>query len=72
MNKFTLQQLALLAIEGKIETLRFGSDGRTAVIKYYVGANSDRMLVEKRIIPTKDESGTDIYDISFLSSLTSI
>ena len=62
----TIHGLARLAMERKIETVRFGSDGRTAVIKYKVGPENDRIIVEKRIQPTSNEDGVDVYDVSFL------
>lgn len=67
MGLVTIQDLARLAMEGHIHTIRFASDGRTAVIKYYVGTDSDRMLVEKRITPDRGPDGVDQYDIRFLN-----
>lgn len=68
MKLATIQDLARLAMEGHIHTIRFASDGRTAVIKYHVGAtDADRMLVEKRITPCTGEDGIDRYDIRFLN-----
>ena len=66
MDKITLQQLTILAVEEKIETLRFGSDGRTAIIKYYP-SGPNQILTEKRITPIKDSDGVDRYDVSFLN-----
>ena len=66
MESVTIQGLARLAMEGHIHTVRFASDGRTAAIKYYVGTDSDRMLVEKRIKPDKGPDGIDQYDVRFL------
>lgn len=67
MESVTIQDLARLAMENHIHTIRFASDGRTAVIKYYVGADNDRMLVEKRITPAKGPDGVDQYDVRFLN-----
>ena len=67
MELATIEDLARLAMEGKIHTIRFASDGRTAVIKYYVGPDNDRMLIEKRITPTTGQDGTDKYDVKFLN-----
>lgn len=67
MESVTIQGLARLAMEGHIHTIRFASDGSTAVIKYYVGTSSNRMLVEKRIAPVKGPDGVDQYDVRFLN-----
>lgn len=65
----TVLDLARLTMEGHIYTLRFASDGETAVIKYYIATEngtSKRRLVEKRLAPTRGEDGINRYDISFL------
>lgn len=66
MNRITLHELALLAMQGVIETLRFASDGRTAVIKFREG--DSKILTEKRIIPEKGSDGVDRYDVTFLNT----
>lgn len=66
MGLVTIEGFARLAMEGKIHTIRFASDGRTAVIKYYVGADGDRILVERRITPNRGPDGVDQYDVRFL------
>ena len=70
MELATIQDLARLVMQGALHTLRFASDGRTAVVKYYVGgksaSESDRMLVEKRITPTPGPDGIDRYNVKFL------
>ena len=72
MELATIQDLARLAMEGHIHTIRFASDGRTAVIKYHVGAaDADHMLVEKRIIPCTGADGIYRYDVSFLKKFQS-
>ena len=70
MELATIQDLARLVMQGALHTLRFASDGRTAVVKYYVGdrstSKSDKMLIEKRITPTTGPDGIDRYDVKFL------
>lgn len=69
-NFVTIHGLAQLMIQGKIETVRFGSDGRTAVVKYNTKATDEtHKRVEKRIYPTRGEDGVDCYDVSFLPAI---
>lgn len=63
----TINELALLAMQRKLHTIRFASDGRTAVVKYYIGRGTqDQMLVEKRIAPSAGSDGVERYDVGFL------
>lgn len=67
MESATIQDLARLVMQGALHTLRFASDGRTAVVKYYVGSGGNRILTEKRIPPSPGPNGVDTYDVRFLN-----
>ena len=63
MKLATIQDLARLAMEGRIHTVRFASDGKTAVIKRKVGKGDDATVVETRITPTEGDDGKYYYAV---------
>ena len=65
-----MRELALLAMSGAIQTIRFGSNGKTAIIKSYDPnpTGEGRVLTEHRLQPIAGEDGVNRYDVSFLTN----